>query len=115
MDGFQISIFKSQIRTVVARVVLALAALAALLSAQGVFAQSCPACYANAAAQTPGMLQALKTGILVMMFPSLSMFIVIFAVVYRRRESFNDGGETRFDEEPGTVGAQSMATAASKV
>ena len=49
----------------------------------------CPACYKNAAAQTPGLLQALRTGILVMMFPSLLMFIVIFAVVFRRRNSFN--------------------------
>ena len=53
------------------------------------FAQSCPACYANAAAQMPGMLRALKTGILVMMLPCLAMFIVIFTVAYRRRAAFN--------------------------
>jgi len=115
MGGFQISNLKFPIRPVVARLVLALTALVTLLSCNAAFAQSCPACYANAAAQTPGMLQALKTGILVMMFPSLSMFIVIFAVVYRRRESFNDcGGKTSLDQGSSDGTAKSVAAATFK-
>ena len=115
--GFQISNLKFQIRPVVARVVVALATLATLLSCHAVFAQSCPACYANAAAQAPGMLQALKTGILVMMFPSLSMFIVIFAVAYRRRKSFNDecGGEAVLNLDSGDDATESVAVAPFKV
>ncbi len=58
-----------------------------------VHAQTCAACYNNAAAQTPGLLHALRTGILVMMFPSLSLFIVIFVVAFRRRNSFNVDGD----------------------
>jgi hypothetical protein len=85
--AFRIPSVKFAFRPLVLRIAAGLAALATLVSSNAVFAQSCPACYANAAAQTSGMLQALRTGILVMMLPSLSMFIVIFAIVYRRRKS----------------------------
>ena len=117
MGGFQISNFKFPIRPLVARIAVALAALATLFAPNSVLAQSCPACYANAASQIPGMLQALKTGILVMMFPSLSMFIVIFAVAYRRRESFSDysGGEIVLKQDSGDDVGKSMAANAVKV
>ena len=90
---------------------------AALASPSQVFAQMCPACYGNAAAQTPGLLQALKTGILVMMFPSLLMFIVIFVVVFRRRNSFNEesDGEMDFDRDIGTVVAPDISRASAKI
>lgn len=93
------------------------AALAVLASPSEVFAQICPACYSNAAAQTPGLLQALKTGILVMMFPSLLMFIVIFAVVFRRRNSFNaeSDGEMNFDRDSGNVVTPDLERATAKV
>jgi ABC-type maltose transport system permease subunit len=105
MSEFQISSCKLQIGSWLARVAVA---VVALTSSAVAFAQSCPACYANAASRTPGMLQALKTGILVMMFPSLSMFIVIFAVVYRRRESFNEG-KAEIDLNP-AIGANRQWT-----
>ena len=84
--GLQISNIKSPIRGFLARVSVALMALG---SSSVELAQTCPACYNNAAAQSPGLLQALKTGILVMMFPTLIMFIVIFTMLYRRRNSFH--------------------------
>ena len=92
------------------------AAGAVLASPTHVFAQMCPACYSNAAAQTPGLLQALKTGILVMMFPSLLMFIMIFVVVFRRRNSFNteSDGEMNFDRDSRTVVAPDMSRASAK-
>ncbi|HEV2349915.1 MAG TPA: hypothetical protein VG028_08745 [Terriglobia bacterium] len=73
------------------------AGFAALATPSVAFAQMCPACYQNAATQAPGMLQALKTGVLVMIFPTLLMFILIFGVAFRRRNSFN----TRTDEGSG--------------
>ena len=73
------------------RVVRIAVGLAALASSSVAPAQTCPACYQNAAAQAPGMLQALRTGVLVMMFPSLLMFILIFGVLFRRRNTFNGG------------------------
>ena len=95
MGVFEMSNFKFQIRRGLARVrrrlscLLPTAFCLLLLSASTAYAQNCPYCYANAAAQTPGMLHALKTGVLVIMLPCLAMFIVIFGVAYRRRDSFN--------------------------
>jgi len=93
------------------------AALALLASPSQVFAQMCPACYSNAAAQTPGLLQALRIGILVMMFPSLMMFIVIFVVVFRRRNSFNaeSEGEMNSDRDLGNIVTPHLGRASAKV
>jgi hypothetical protein len=86
---FQISNLKLRVRRGLARMAtLAAIVLAAFGHPSAGFAQSCPACYANAA-QAAGMLHSLKTGILVMMLPCLAMFMVIFAVAYRRRAAFN--------------------------
>jgi hypothetical protein len=78
------------------------AGLSALAGSSVAFAQMCPACYQNAAAQAPGMLQALKTGVLVMVFPTILMFIVIFGMAFRRRNRFNTGPdeETGFTHDP---------------
>jgi hypothetical protein len=99
------------------RVMRMAAALAVLASPSQVLAQMCPACYSNAAAQTPGLLQALRAAILVMMFPSLLMFIVIFVVVFRRRNSFNEesAGEMNFDRDSGNVVAPDLERATAKV
>lgn len=98
---FQISNLKSRMRRGLVRMVApAAVALAALGHPSAGFAQSCPACYANAA-QAAGMLHALKTGILVMMLPCLAMFMVIFAVAYRRRAAFN--AESSIDRETAEV------------
>src|SRR5690348_13958787 len=79
----------------------ALVALAVLASSSMAFAQMCPACYQNAASQAPGMLQSLKTGVLVMLFPTLSMFILIFGVAFCRRNSFGAVMEDRNSENRG--------------
>jgi len=88
--GFQISNFKLPFREILARIS---AAFVALASSSVALAQTCPACYNNAASQSPGLLQALKTGILVMMLPTLVMFVLIFTVLYRRRNSFRAPGD----------------------
>ena len=92
--GFQISNIKFPIRGFLARLS---AALIALATSSVAIAQTCPACYNNAAAQSPGLLHALKTGILVMMFPTVIMFIVIFTVLYRRRNTFHAPGDEETD------------------
>jgi hypothetical protein len=83
-------IMNDELRIKLAKV---LTVLAALTSSSVALAQTCPACYNNAASQNPGLLQALKTGILIMMLPTLVMFLVIFTVVYRRRNSFHAPGD----------------------
>jgi len=74
--------------------------LLSLTASNGAFAQSCPYCYANAAAQAPGMLHALRAGILVMMLPCLAMFVVIFGAAYRRRNSFNAEDLGHWEKSP---------------
>lgn len=101
MGVFEISNFKLQIRHGLARASALAAVLLSAVSASTGYAQTCPYCYANAAAQTPGMLQALRTGILVMLLPCLTIFVIIFAVAYRRRESFN--AESVGDWEAGSA------------
>lgn len=87
---FQILDFQFSFPANLARVAVGLATLA---SSSMAFAQMCPACYQNAAAQAPGLLQAFKTGVLVMIFPTLLMFILIFGVAFRRRNSFYAGDD----------------------
>jgi len=101
MRIFQISKFKSRVGRGLARASALAAVLLSAVSASTGYAQTCPYCYANAAAQTPGMLQTLRTGILVMLLPCLTIFVIIFSVAYRRRESFN--AESVGDGEAGSA------------
>jgi len=116
-SGFQISNLKFQIsdlqHPIRAKLLRISAGLAALASSSVALAQTCPACYQNAATQAPGMLQALRTGVLVMMFPSLLMFILIFGVLFRRRNSFNAGVDdgTEFHPDPANHDAPNAAVA----
>lgn len=63
-----------------AAVALAVAALA-----PHVFAQGCAMCYQNAAASGAQGREALRHGILVLLFPTLSIFFGIFGLIYSRR------------------------------
>jgi len=47
-------------------------------------------CYNDAAAQNQAGIRALQHGILILLIPSVLMFLAIFAVAYRRRNLFND-------------------------
>jgi hypothetical protein len=46
-------------------------------------------CYTSAAAAKAGALQALRSGILILLVPALVMFAGIFVVIYRSRDRFN--------------------------
>jgi len=60
----------------------------ALASAQG-----CAMCYTSAAAAKAGAIQALRSGILILLLPALGMFAGIFVVIYRSRNRFNGAVE----------------------
>jgi hypothetical protein len=47
-------------------------------------------CYTSAAAAKAGALQALRSGILILLVPPLLMFVAIFVVIYRYRNRFYD-------------------------
>jgi hypothetical protein len=57
-----------------------------------VFAQSCAMCYATAAKSGPQVIQALKSGILILLFPPLFICGGISFLAYHKRDVFNDAG-----------------------
>jgi hypothetical protein len=53
--------------------------------ASSVSAQGCAMCYQNASASGPQGAQALRHGILILLFPTLALFTGIFGLIYHRR------------------------------
>jgi hypothetical protein len=66
------------------------------------FGQSCSLCYTQAAASTQRFIQALRSGILILMLPPFVMSVGITWMTYSRRNNFHAG----YDEDPaiGNVG-----------
>jgi hypothetical protein len=54
------------------------------------FAQSCAMCYQSAAKSGPQAIQALKSGILILVFPPLFIVGAITLLAYHKRDQFND-------------------------
>jgi hypothetical protein len=69
--------------------VLAMAALVLLFGPHTLLAQGCPLCYTQAAASTARFIQALRSGILVLMVPPMLLSIGITVLTYRRRNDFH--------------------------
>lgn len=59
--------------------------LAILLLAPGAFSQSCSLCYTQAASSGSRMIEALRSGILVLIVPPTLMWLVICAILYVKR------------------------------
>jgi hypothetical protein len=64
---------------------IALVGLIVLLAPVPAFAQSCALCYTQAASSGARMIQALKSGILILIAPPTFMSIGLFFVCYRKR------------------------------
>jgi len=64
----------------------AVGALAAMTCTSLAFGQSCAMCYNNAAASGTTAIQALRSGILVLLVPPIFMFIAIFVLLFRSKE-----------------------------
>src|SRR5271170_2803710 len=75
---------------------IALAGLVLLLTPLPASAQSCALCYTQAAASGSRMIQALKSGILILIAPPTFMTIGLIFVCYRKRNQTrnDDGGES---------------------
>jgi hypothetical protein len=61
-----------------------------LLAPVPAFAQSCALCYTQAAASGSRMIQALKSGILILIAPPTFMTIGLIFVCYRKRNQTRD-------------------------
>ena len=75
---------------------IALVGLIILLAPIPAFAQSCALCYTQAASSGSRMIQALRSGILILIAPPTFMTIGMIFVCYRKRNQTrdNDGGES---------------------
>ena len=73
---------------------LGLAGLILLLTAVPVFSQSCALCYTQAASAGARMIEALKSGILILIVPpTLGSIGMIFVVNRKRNQVRRDGSE----------------------
>ena len=65
-----------------------LAGLALILLSPAAFPQSCALCYTQAASSGSRMIEALRSGILVLIIPPTLMWLVIAAIMYSKRNQF---------------------------
>ena len=72
---------------------IVLIALAMLASPVPAFSQSCALCYAQAASAGARMIQALRSGILILIVPPTLMSICMIFIVYRKRNQFRQADE----------------------
>lgn len=61
----------------------------ALLTPSLAFAQSCALCYSQAAGSGARLIQALRSGILILVFPPMLICIGIAVMAYRKRNQFD--------------------------
>lgn len=74
-------------------VLSSLVALGALASAVPAFAQSCALCYTQAASSGARMIQALQSGILILVIPPTFGSVVVIGILYRKRNHFHQMGD----------------------
>jgi hypothetical protein len=73
-------------------ILLLLLALSLSLPAR---AQGCSLCYTQAASAGARMVQALRSGILVLIFPPMGICVGLMVMSYRKRNRFRDGDADR--------------------
>ena len=66
------------------------------------FSQSCALCYTQAAAAGARMIQALRSGIIILMIPPACMSVGVTLLAYRKRNQFKrDGYDSYTDQSDG--------------
>jgi hypothetical protein len=78
---------------------IVLVALIILMAPMPAFAQSCALCYTQAAASGSRMIQALKSGILILIAPPTFMTIGMIFVCYRKRNQTREEHSNLSDHE----------------
>lgn len=73
------------------RAVQMVSAFAILFLTTGLYAQSCALCYTQAASSGSRIIHGLRSGILVLIIPPMSMSVGITILAYRKRNKFNPG------------------------
>ena len=62
----------------------------ALLTPRVLFAQGCALCYTQAAGSTQRFIQALRSGIIILMVPPMFLSVMFTVMAYRRRKGSYD-------------------------
>ncbi|HLX85934.1 MAG TPA: hypothetical protein VKR59_18695 [Terriglobales bacterium] len=75
-----------------------LASLALLAAPIPVFAQSCALCYTQAASSGARVIEALKSGILILIVPPTLMSIGMIFIVYHKRNQFRSAHDLATDD-----------------
>lgn len=73
---------------------IALVGLALLTLPIPAFSQNCALCYTQAASAGARMIQALRSGILVLIVPPMFMWVAVTVIVYRKRNQFRHVDDT---------------------
>jgi hypothetical protein len=69
-------------------IAIGLVGLAVVSLPPAAFSQSCALCYTQAASSGSRMIEALRSGILVLIVPPTLMWLVIAAIAYAKRNQF---------------------------
>ncbi len=72
---------------------IALMGLGLMVFAPMAFSQSCALCYTQAASSGSRMIEALRSGILVLIVPPTLMWLVIVGIMYSKRNQFKRAGD----------------------
>ena len=70
------------------RCILGLGGLMLLFAPLTLYAQSCALCYTQAASSTTRFIQALRSGILILVIPPMCLSIAVTLIAYKRRNRF---------------------------
>ena len=82
-----------QIQRSVWLITFAMVALAALAIPLPAYAQSCALCYTQAASAGARMIQALRSGILILIIPPTLMSVGMIFIVHHKRNQFKRSAE----------------------
>ena len=80
-------------------IAIALVGLAMLAAPLPAFSQSCALCYTQAASAGTRMIQALKSGILILIVPPTFMSVGMIFIVYRKRNQIRQDDDTSEDSD----------------
>ncbi|HEY3928439.1 MAG TPA: hypothetical protein VGL89_08695 [Candidatus Koribacter sp.] len=70
------------------KLTIVVAILLTLLLVPASFGQGCALCYTQAAGSGPKMIQALRSGILVLMFPPMGICVLFTWMGYKKRNKY---------------------------
>ena len=73
--------------------------IAVLFISVPAFSQSCALCYTQAAAAGHRMIEALRSGIIVLMIPPACMSVGISVLAYRKRNQFKRAGDDGYTDQ----------------